>query len=405
MATSSPQPAPTRAAADIAARDDRSLTAVWTRRFLIALTVLSWTILAGIALYVLGLIAGPITYLIISALIAYIFYPVVKRMERVMPRLVAILIVFLGLVVGLFVLMVAVVLSIVHQVAELIARVQQLFLPENLHRIQPVIDVLGKLGISYSQIQVSGQQIVSQLGGAARLLGGLVTSVIGIAIIALLIGTLAVYFLLDGQRLFAWLRRSAPLRYRARVNHYLDTVDGTLGHFVRGAVVLAGLMSLIMGVGAFLIGVPFALLLAVLVFVCAFVPIIGGYISGIFGCLLAFTQGWQTGLIMVVFVILVQGVLNGQILIPRVIGKAVGLHPTISIAALLIGFSLFGIIGAVLALPVVGVAQLLVAAWWKTWREEHPDQFPDAAAPTLAAVTTPTAHPGTDTPTAMPGEP
>src|SRR5439155_7122082 len=69
-------------------------------------------------------------------------------------------------------------------------------------------------------------------------------------------------------------------------------------------------------------------------------------------------------------------IFEGDIVGRRIVGKAVGLHPVISLFALLAGADLFGIWGAILASPIAGVVQALLIAFWQNWRENHPEQFP-----------------------------
>jgi hypothetical protein len=76
----------------------------------------------------------------------------------------------------------------------------------------------------------------------------------------------------------------------------------------------------------------------------------------------------------------VQGVLDGQILIPSIMGKTVGLRPLVALAAVLIGASLFGFLGIILILPVVGVVQMLILSAWQTWQAQQPEQFPEVSA-------------------------
>jgi len=123
--------------------------------------------------------------------------------------------------------------------------------------------------------------------------------------------------------------------------------------------------------------VPFAILIGVIVFIFEFVPQIGAYISGFIGVLFAATQGWEVALIYAIFVSLVQGVLDAQVLAPRILGYAVGLHLVVSFFAMLIFGSLFGLLGAILAIPIAGVASVFVYASWNAWRESHPEQFPE----------------------------
>src|SRR5262245_54038547 len=116
-------------------RGERSATAVWTRRFLVALTILAWVGLAVVALYLVHLLAAPVAYLIISALLAYILYPLVQAIQRVMPRPLAITLVFVALVGGLILLFVALVASLVHEISALVAQVQQFLRGESRQAI------------------------------------------------------------------------------------------------------------------------------------------------------------------------------------------------------------------------------------------------------------------------------
>jgi predicted PurR-regulated permease PerM len=120
--------------------------------------------------------------------------------------------------------------------------------------------------------------------------------------------------------------------------------------------------------------VPFALLLGVLAFVLEFIPVLGTLVSGAICVLLALTKGWVIALIVLVYFVVVH-VIEGDVVGPRIVGKAVGLHPVVSLAALIAGAELFGIAGALLAAPVAGVLQALLIAIWIEWRATHPKAF------------------------------
>jgi predicted PurR-regulated permease PerM len=122
------------------------------------------------------------------------------------------------------------------------------------------------------------------------------------------------------------------------------------------------------------IGVPFALLLGVLAFVLEFIPILGTLVSGAICVLLALTKGWVIALIVLVYFVVVH-VIEGDVVGPRIVGKTIGLHPVVAIAALIAGAELFGIAGALLAAPIAGVLQALLIAIWVEWRATHPKEF------------------------------
>lgn len=120
--------------------------------------------------------------------------------------------------------------------------------------------------------------------------------------------------------------------------------------------------------------VPYAVLLGVLAFVLEFIPVLGTLTSGAICVLIALTQGWLTALLVLAYFVVVH-ILEGDIIGPRVVGKAIGLHPVVSLIALIAGAELFGIVGAIFASPIAGVLQALLRAIWIEWREAHPDQF------------------------------
>jgi predicted PurR-regulated permease PerM len=115
--------------------------------------------------------------------------------------------------------------------------------------------------------------------------------------------------------------------------------------------------------------------------------VLGTFISAVACILLAFTatsgwvldlthQNWVLAIIVLIYFIAVH-LIESHIVGPRIVGHAVGLHPIISISALIAGSELFGILGALFVAPVVGVIQAIVVSFWREWRAAHPDQFPN----------------------------
>jgi predicted PurR-regulated permease PerM len=138
--------------------------------------------------------------------------------------------------------------------------------------------------------------------------------------------------------------------------------------------------------------VPYALLLGVLAFVFGFIPVLGMLISGALCVLLAVPQGWLVAVIVLVYFVVVH-VIESDIVGPRIVGQSIGLHPVVSLAALIAGAELFGIGGALFASPVAGVIQALLVAIWQEWRATHPHHFQspqdDSAEAGAALIDTP----------------
>jgi len=355
--------------------------AVWMRHFLVALTILAWAAIAAIAMWIIGLIATPIMYMIISIIIAYILYPLVKLFQRFMPRAVAILVTYIIVLLGLLLIIYYVLFTAVAQLVSLIQTIQK-NLPTIITQLKPVVDFLDKVGISPEQFQISGQKLLTELLNVTSNLLPLVGSIFTLIISCIIITSVSIYFLIDGARVPHWLERTTPLQHRDKVKFFFTTLDRTMGNLIRGQITVAVITTSIVGLGLLIMGVPYVMLLMIIVFLFEFVPQIGAYISGGIIIIFAFiTKGWQIGLAVAIFCSLVQGGLDGQVLIPRILGKAVGLHTIVAVFALLVGATLFGLPGAVFAAPVVGMAQILFKAYWNTWKLAHPDQFPEEQTP------------------------
>ncbi len=349
-------------------------TSQWLRRFLIVLTVLGLCALGGLLLWGLGLIAGPLSLLLLAALLAYILYPAVASLQHHMSRFFAILLVFVGAVLVVTLVGFGILSTLVTQLAALIDAIHHL--PKT-----QLPQWLQSIGITPSHIQASAHQTANLLQAFQGKVLPTVGNLFLLALKSIVVAALLVYFLIYGPRALGWVRREVPLRSRASANYFLDTVDQVMGGFLRGAVFLASIMGVATGLGALLLGIPYWLLIALIVFVSEFIPVIGAYISGFLGTLLALTQGWQTGLIYFVFATILQGLLDAQVLIPRIIGKHTGVNPIIATFALLVGATLFGVAGAVLAIPVVAIVQILLSTAWKMYRSAHPEDFPSQQGP------------------------
>jgi len=187
----------------------------------------------------------------------------------------------------------------------------------------------------------------------------------------------------DGDHIWRFLCRLLPRPARlavARAGHYSWH---TLGSYVRATVLVAFVDAVGIGIGLAVLRIPLALPLAALVFLGAFIPVIGATLSGTVAVLVALvTQGPITALIVLGVVIGVQQ-LEGHVLQPLIMGRAVALHPLAVILAIATGVVVAGIVGALVAVPVLAVANTAVrylAAHPKG--EPTPDREPPGTRPT-----------------------
>lgn len=356
------------------------------RRLTWALTVLAFTAIAAVAIYALSLIWEAALLLLLSALLAFFIYPLTELLRRRLKRPLAITVAYL-LVAGLLALVVWIVASsVVRQVSSLAHTITFLLSPAGKRQLQPIIGLLGRLDISSSQVAAVQNQLLSQVLGALSGLLPFLIAFFGNIINIILLITLSVYFVIDGQRIVRWFRFKTPISQRDTIDFLLSVLDQSLGGYFRSSLLLALIGALGIGVGLALLRVPYAALLGVLFFFLYFVPVVGGYVIEALCILAALPEGWMVMLIVTVYMSLLQGLVLGLILSPRIFSKTVGVHPIVALFALVAGAELFGLLGGFLSVPVAGVLQQIVVALWKRWRSRHPDQFPAEESPPQQAV-------------------
>jgi predicted PurR-regulated permease PerM len=319
-----------------------------------------------------GHIITPLLLLVIAALLAYALAPAVGLLQRFMPRLLSILLVYLIVLTALSVLLYLITRAAVEQTFSLSHYVQDLLRPGTVGRPSTVELLLAPYGITASQIASTREAIVGQAQGLARDVVPIVRSVFDAALNVILVAVLSIYMLIDGSRIASWIRRNAPRALRA--DFLLDTLQRVVGGYIRGQCTLAVLIGTLVGIGMFLLHVPYAVFLGVLAFIMAFVPILGTLLSGAVCVLIALTQGWLTAAAALVYFVILH-VIESDLVGPRIVGKAIGLHPIVSLFALLAGAQLFGIWGALFASPIAGVLQALIVTIWTEWRKTHPEEF------------------------------
>ncbi len=163
------------------------------------------------------------------------------------------------------------------------------------------------------------------------------------------------FFLRDGRKIWRFIVRLFPVNARWSLADAGDASWRTLGSYVRATVLVAFIDAVGIGIALVVLNIPFPFPLAALVFLGAFIPIVGASVSGAVAVLVALVdQGWVIALIVLGAVILVQQV-EGHVLQPLIMGRAVAIHPLVVITGIACGVTLAGIIGALVAVPLIAV--------------------------------------------------
>ena len=332
----------------------------------------------GVAvLVVLWLARGIVGPFVVAAILAYAFSPVVSAVEERThaPR---VLVIGVGYVIVLGLIAVVTVIAAERAGSEI----------RDLSSGGPdvIATALGKLfgdhivvaGMTFN-VQDVAEQIRTSLLGTVRTPSGAIhmaEQAVEIALQAILALIVTFYFLLDGRRFGSFALRFLDRSQRAdalRITHHIHVV---LGRWLRGQLLLIGLVAVVLYVilGPIL-HVPYALALSILSGVLEIIPLVGPIIAAALAGTVAFaTRGTDTTIVVLVVYLVVRQI-EDQIVMPLVIGRAVHLHPVVTIFAVLVGLSAWGVLGGLLGVPVAAALNV-------TLHELYPDETrPAAQAP------------------------
>jgi putative heme transporter len=313
----------------------------------------SW-LLVGLLLLVVGLIwllaatytiVGPMVCALIVSVVAM---PLVRMLDRHMPRALAAALVLLAVAAIAILVVVVVIAGITGQSAELSAA-----LAAGVDRLQGWltsvgVDTSSAAGAAATAKHAAPQMVSTVVHGVVSGIRGLASVLFGLSFAAL--GT---FFLLkDGPRMRNWVDRHAGLSEPLARTISGSVITSLRGYF-RGVTFVAAFNGVIVGVAALLLDVPLAGTIAVVSFVTAYVPYIGAFVAGAFAVLIALgAQGTGVAIAMLVVVLLANGLLQ-NLFQPFAMGSALDLNPLVVLVVTIGAGCLFGMLGLVLAAPLV----------------------------------------------------
>ncbi len=323
----------------------------------------------GLAMYLVWMINQIIFLSFLGILLATAIEPLVNRLRRgPFSRSSGALVVYTGIVILIGVPLLFIVPNLVGQTASFTEN-----LPSRLEQVRPyaeqlqpamvrsgALSALDSLHERFGNPAPIDQEAVVEIGAtAAETLLHFVT-----------VFFIAFYWLIERASIKrAILRMVLPARAK-NVNAVWVEVEGKLGGWVRGQLLVMLVMAVIAGVGFFFLGLPNPVLLGVLVGICEAIPMIGPYLGFAPAVLVAFMIEPYLALLVLAFAVIIQQ-LEGNFLLPRIMGHVVGVSPLTVVLGILIGATLYGLPGAFVAVPVAAAVQVILA---HVLRMEDPTQ-------------------------------
>lgn len=325
----------------------------------------AWTwALAGLALVVLLWLLGDILLpFVLGAMLAYFLNPLVDGLvRRGMPRAGAVALIAVVALALITLALIAPIPALISQAGALVAAAPDLFqalaraLTERFPDLTLDSEALrGALTQVGTWAQERGGELVNGLVTSAR-------SLLGVVLLLVVVPVVTVYLLVDWHRLVAAVDDLLPRAQAPTIRDLARQIDRAISAYIRGMGSVCLAMAVYYALGLMAVGLNFGLVVGALAGLLTFIPYVGAAVGGALAIGLALYQFWgdwlSFGLVVAVFV--GGQVLEGNVITPRIVGQAVGLHPVWLLFALSVMGALFGLVGMLVAVPLAAAAGVLV---------------------------------------------
>lgn len=304
-----------------------------------------------------------ILILFVAIVISTAIRPVVAWLHRRgLPRPLGIILVYLFLLALLAGFIVVGLPLILRQASNIIAQLPDLYERLRSSMMNAPTILFWRLGEALpaelpfmtSPVPGEGEETMS-LAQAWQFVSPVVNTILGIVAVFIL----AFYWTLESERARQTLLLLLPLEKRPEARELVQTIEQKVGSFIAGQALLVVVIGVLSLIAYTVIGLPYALALAFFAGLMEAIPIVGPFLGAIPAMLVAFSVD-PSKVIWVVIAALVIQQLENSLLVPRIMNRTVGVHPLVTLLALIALGSLFGVAGAVVAIPVAAIIQLLV---------------------------------------------
>jgi predicted PurR-regulated permease PerM len=323
--------------------------------------MLAIIVVIGLLVWLLAPVLMPFA---VAAMLAYLGDPLANRLEKLgLGRTLAVSIVFVVLILAIAAALLLLVPLIARQIENLVQNFPH-YMEWGRDKALPWLQARLHLDPNAFDTDRLMAQVKEHMGSIGSVLGKISRS--GVSVVMWLTNLVLVpvvwfYLLRDWDRLVAWIDRMLPRSVQPTVAYLARESDAVLGAFVRGQLLVMLALAVYYGVALTLVGISVGPLIGMVAGLLSFVPYLG-FITGFGAAIIAalVQYGDWTHLLMVMGVFLIGQLLEGYVLVPRLVGEKIGLHPVAVIFAVLAGGYLFGFLGVLLALPAASVILVLL---------------------------------------------
>lgn len=300
-----------------------------------------------------------VVLLFVSLLFAASLTPAIDWMEhKKIPRAVGILLIYVAVLLLLSLVAVLIIPPITEQIQQMASTFPMYY--ERFLQSFGNLKLQSNAGTVLQQNLTSvGQTLSSYTGGVFSLISGLFGGIV--TFITVLV--LTFYFVVKKDGLKHFVKSLTPIKYQNYVVSVFLRIQDKLGLWLRGQLLLSGIIFLVTLIGLLVLDVRYALVLALIAGIAEAIPFVGPFIGAVPAVFLAFLESPLKGMFVVILYIVIQQ-LENNIIVPKVMQKAVGLNPIVVMVAILLGAKLAGVLGALLAIPVATAVMVAARDWF-----------------------------------------
>jgi predicted PurR-regulated permease PerM len=315
----------------------------------------------ALAVYLVYLLRRPISWLLIAGFIALALAPPVRLLNRRMRRGFAITIVYVALLLVPIGLGALVVPPVVTQAQHFVDNAPRYAgdVTRFIEQHRALRDLQRKYDIG-GQLQTKAAELPAKIGNAASLLAGIGLGIVNSIFALVTILILAAFMLAGGPRWRDALLRLAPPDQAARWRRFGDEIAAAVGNYVGGALIQALIAGITSYLVMLLLGIPFRGPLAVMVGAFDLIPLVGASLAAVVVAIVTGFVDFPTATIVWVIWAIVYQQVENNVIQPRIQARAVDVQPIVVLVAVLFGSTLFGVIGALLAVPIAASTQITI---------------------------------------------
>ncbi|MFZ7133872.1 MAG: AI-2E family transporter [Eubacteriales bacterium] len=308
-------------------------------------------------------IAAVISPFVISIVIAYLLNPLVSILvKKGLNRVLAILLVFillLAILIGLFMTFIPRLVGDISVFAENI--------PYMIDNIDSFLKDFKEGRIDFASFDINSfididqelRGLSDKIKDALAALSSIIIAGTGKLVNAVMIPIITFYFLKDKDEFIALFYDGMPIKIKNHLGRIFKDIDGVIGGFLRGQLIVATFVGILTGLGCRIIGLPYSITIGLLAGVTNIIPYFGPWLGGIVPVLLALmTKPVLVIWVLVVIVVIQQ--IESNFLSPQIMSQSVGLHPMVVMFSILLFGNMFGVIGMIVGVPIAGTVKVLI---------------------------------------------